>query len=45
MTTCFICRETGAKTCDGHCGLCPEHDTKPSERQHDGRPFLPGEEG
>lgn len=37
---CFICKETGAKCCDGHCGLCaefedrPEPGGKPSERDY-----------
>lgn len=36
--TCFICKRTGAKVCDGHCGLCMEsdeplgEDAKPNER-------------
>lgn len=28
MSTCFICRETGAKICDGHCGLCEGDDLR-----------------
>ncbi len=39
--TCFICRETGAKCCDGHCGLCADQeqgvtfgDGHPSARDH-----------
>ena len=22
--TCYICRQTGAKSCEPHCGLCEE---------------------
>jgi hypothetical protein len=25
-SSCFICRQNGARMCGGHCGLCPEFD-------------------
>jgi hypothetical protein len=34
MACCYYCKMTGARQCEPHCGLCPEHDTDghPAER-------------
>lgn len=34
MSSCFICKRTGEKVCDGHCGLCLEADEPLGEDAH-----------